>query len=291
MKRKSILLFGGSGLLGTRIQELLSQKYKILAPTREEVNLENKDDVERIVDEADSEIVVYAAGETNVDKAERDKAYAMTINSDAAGWVAKRAVRKNTQVIYFSTDAVFKGDQSERPYCETDILSPVNYYGITKAKGEEAILSTSKNNLVIRLITLYTSHYPKKLDFARIILKNLAERKPCFGIVDQFCNPTYSDDAVKGLDSVIERKITGIIHFGATDYVTNFQFAKEVAKQFGYEDSQILPITLSEFFKDKKASRAHYVWLDTTKAQRLLGRIILHTNLQNIQAFHATIIS
>lgn len=282
-----MLLFGGSGLLGTKIKELLSKNFAIAAPFRSKVNLEVRADVEKIIEEINPDVIVYAAGVTNVDWAEKNREYSMKINKDAISWIVKRAAFNQIPVIYFSTDAVFKGDKSESPYKETDTISPINYYGFTKAKGEDCVLSVSEKNLVIRLINLYTSFFSGKPDFARNILDKLSRKERCFGIVDQLFNPTFSNDAVRGLSDAIDKKISGILHLGATDYLTNYNFTQEIAYKFGYAKSAISPITLSDFFKGKRAKRAKYTWLDVAKAQKIFGQNLLHTNNQNLEIFHA----
>lgn len=282
-----MLLFGGSGLLGTRIRELLSSRYAIVAPVRAEVDLMFQNDVEKVIEKTESDVIVYAAGETNVDMAEKNREYSMKINKDAISWIVKRAAFNQIPVIYFSTDAVFKGDKSESPYKETDTISPINYYGFTKAKGEDSVLSVSEKNLVIRLINLYTSFFSGKPDFARNILDKLSRRERCFGIVDQYFNPTFSNDAVCGLSLAIDKKISGILHLGATDYLSNYHFAQQIAYMFGYDKTAISPITLSDFFKGKKAKRAKYAWLNVAKAQKIFGQNLLHTNNQNLEIFHA----
>ena len=76
----------------------------------------------------------------------------------------------------------------------------------------------------------------------------------------------------------------------ATDYLTNYDFARAVVTRFGFNAEKILPIDLSTFFKGKIAKRAQYTWLDTAKSQKLLGPRILHTNAQSIDLFYKNFI-
>ena len=62
-------------------------KYTIIAPVRTTVNLAEKSEVEKYMNSIETEIVVYAAGVTNVDEAEREKEYAMRVNTDAISWI------------------------------------------------------------------------------------------------------------------------------------------------------------------------------------------------------------
>lgn len=282
-----MLLFGGSGLLGTRIKELLKEKYTIISPTHAEVDLLAQRQVENTLGKKKYDVIVYAAGITSIDNVEQDKEYAMKLNRDVVVLIAKHAARMAVPLVYFSTDAVFKGDRSESPYTESDGVNPLNYYGLTKAEGEQVVLSASAKNLVIRLITLYTSFFSHRLDFARLVIAKLAHKETCYGISDQFYNPTFSDDAVQALFVALQKKVSGIFHAGATDYMTNYDFSRTLARTFHYDEKSILPITLAEFVKGKTVNRAQFPWLDTKKTQTILGSSVLHTNRQNISILHA----
>ncbi len=285
MKKKNILVFGGSGMLGTRIRELLSNKYNISSPSRKEVDITNRNAVEKFLDATSYNAVVYAAGETTQVGAGKNSEYAMQINFKSAEHVAKCLKKMNVPLVYISTDAVFNGIKKESPYKETDYVNPINFYGETKARGESAVLSASNENVVLRLITLYSANYERKTDFARKTIKNLIENTKFYGISDQYFNPTFSDDAVNGLSAVLDKKITGILHLGSTDYLTNFDFCVILAKKFGYGEQLIISISVEKFFKNEKIKRGKFCWLDTKKAQKLLGKNILHTNAKNIDNF------
>lgn len=285
MKKNTMLLFGGTGLIGTRIPELLSEKYNITSPTRLEVNLLNKNAVLNSLKSREYNVIVYAAGVTRQDIAEKERDLADKLNSIAVGWIAKTAKFTRTPVVYFSTDAVFRGDKKESPYTENDRVEPINYYGITKAQGENLVLSASNINLVLRLSSVFTADFKRKVDFARKILEKLSNGKRCAGIIDQILTPTFSDDAVFGLSRAIEKKVQGVIHLSSTDTISNYNFAKLVAGKFNYDKNLVIPCKLEEFFKDG-VKRSKYGWFDTTKAQKILGKDILHSNTHNINDFY-----
>ena len=149
MEKKKILLFGGTGLVGTRITQLLNQKYIIQAPLRSEVDLISRVEVEGVLDKNRYDAIVYVAGVTSQNLAEQEKELAMKINYESIDWISKKANLLKLPVVYFSTDAVFPCEESNKPYTEFQKTNPLNYYGITKANGEEAVLSAGDNNLVI----------------------------------------------------------------------------------------------------------------------------------------------
>ena len=279
-----MLLFGGTGLIGTRIQELLLEKYNIIAPNRMELDLMNKRAIKSFIGNRKFHVIVYAAGVTKQDVAERKHEIADKLNSLAVGWIANIARLTSTPVVYFSTDAVFKGDKDDSPYRETDKVEPVNYYGISKARGENLVLSTSNNNLVLRLSSVFTGKYERKIDLARKIVEKLSKREECFGIIDQFMTLTFSDDAAFGLLSAIKKNIKGILHLSSTDSISNYNFARLIAIKFNYDENLVIPCKMDEVVKDG-GKRSKDGWLDTTKAQKVLGKNILHSNTQNISKF------
>lgn len=258
-------------MVGSRILELLSSRYTIIAPRRDEVNISDKAQIKDTIQAIKPNHIIYAAAVSNPDAAEEQKEYAMHINAIVPGFIANLAAKGRFPLLYFSTDAVFPGYQKDRPYKENDRVDPVNYYGITKQKGEENVLSASGGNCVLRLITVYSHYYPKKKDTVRLAASAFQNGKQFTGIVDQYFNPTYVDDAVLAVDRVIEKKVKGVLHFGAAEFVSNYEFIEHIARVGGFHGIDIKKITVKDFCKGRKAKLGKYVWLDTAKAKNLLG--------------------
>ena len=232
MKSTKIILFGSTGLVGSRIIELLSKTYEIVNPTRDEVDLNKDYEIEKFLGKNQADYIVYAAGVTRQDQAEEEKDLALRLNATVPKIIAEIASKNSTPLIYFSTDAVFDGNKSDSPYREEDLIKPVNYYGFTKAYGEEAVLLKSDRNLILRLISVYTGHYEKKIDFARRALLKLSVNEHYEGITDLLFNPTYSDDAVNSLKCAIAKKASGVFHIGSSDIISNYEFMILLAESF-----------------------------------------------------------
>ena len=285
MEKKKMLLFGGTGMVGTRIRELLSDAYIITSPTRQEVDLTSKISIFNYFSNNLSDVVVYAAGITNQDIAEKEKELAKEINTNAIEYICLLARPRELPVVYFSTDAVFPCEKSNKPYTEFQKTNPLNYYGITKANGENAVLSICDNNLVIRLVSVYSSTFLAKLDFVRRIINKLSHNNSCDGIMDQHFNPTFSDVAVYALGRALEREISGILHIGATDCISNYDFAKLVASTFGYDIKLINAVNFEDLTKGKKVKRGKFCCIDTAYSQSKLGKEIFLSNFESIAKF------
>lgn len=283
--KKKIIVYGGSGLVGSRIVQILSHFYNIIAPTRSEIDITKKQDIEYHINKHSPNIIIYAAGLTSVDACEKYPDQATLLNAKTPGHIAKFADSLNIPVVYFSTDAVFDGTNDKHPYLENDKPNPISVYGKSKLQGEESVLSRASRHLIIRLITVYSSYFRKKLDPARRILEGLRKKENVYGITDQIINPVFVDDVVNSLNLMFKKNVKGIYHLGATDFVTNYEFAKKIAHQFNLDDSLVLPIELEEFFKNAPAKRTHYCWLNTEKFTKEFGDKTLHTVDEGITLF------
>ena len=282
---KKVLLFGGSGLVGSGIKQFLSDRYKITAPTHDEVDVTKKDHVTRIIEQIHPETIIYAVGLTSVDKAEQEPELAYLLNAKIPALIAKEAKSLGIPLLYFSTDAVFDGTMRNRPYKETDKANPISVYGKSKLLGEQMVMNISDKNYVARLIMPYSTIPPRRKNFAWIILDALKEGKEVFGITDQVINPIYINNIAEALHALIKNGASGIYHLGATDYVTNIEFIRKLAKIFNFNENLIREISFEEFFKGKKARRTKFCWLDTLKIRKKFGNNILHTTNEGIMLF------
>jgi len=275
-KKKRILLYGGTGLVGSGLVSLLSNTHTVVAPTHEKVNLTQKEEVFKNINSQKPDIIIYASGFSNVDSAEKDSEAALLFNYQIPKNIAEFANELGISVCYFSTDAVFRGDQSGRPYKEDDVPNPFSVYGKSKLKAEEALLKSSDKNLIFRIIMPYVSHYSKKKDFARIIVDTLKSKSVFAGITDQYINPIYIPTLCDAVNTALENELFGIYHLGALDFVTNYEFALKVANIFSFDQNLISKISLKSFLNNRSSLRAKYCWLDTGKFRKEIGDGILN---------------
>jgi len=285
MKSRKILLLGATGMVGSRISDLKPENINFVAPSRKELNLVKSAHLSQYIEDQKPDLIAYAAGIVRQDQAEQEQEAAELLNTTTPELLSKIALKNSIPLVYFSTDAVFDGKKSESPYREEDRKNPVNFYGLTKAKGEDLVLSASNKNLVIRLISVYSGNYVKKIDFARRGLEILSKGMKYDAIEDLYFNPTFVDDAANGFLKSIEKNINGILHVAAIDQITNYDFLKLMADEFQLNAGLVRPVKFKNFFKENSAKRGQFTWLDTSKAQKLLGKNILHTNLENIKKF------
>lgn len=284
MKQK-ILVYGISGMTGTRLSQLLKDKFKIMGPPHSHLDLTKKRAVVKNIKDVAPDQIVYLAGVTKVDDAQRNKRLAYLLNSKVPEYIAKISSKLDIPVNYISTDAVFEGKKKGKAYREDDKTGPISVYGRSKLSGEKAVLAASKQNSVIRTIMIYSSYFPHRKDFARSACEFLKNKREFAGIVDQIISPTFVDDLVWGIAAILKKRPGEIYHLAATDYTTNYGFVQKIAKAFKFDEKLIAKTTFSEFFKDKPAPRQQYSVLNTTKFRKEFGNGILHSIDQGIALF------
>lgn len=288
--KQKILVYGISGMTGTRLATLLRDKFRIIGPPHSHLDLTHKREVIKNIKDVAPDQIVYLAGVTKVDDAEHNRRLAFLLNAQVPQWISKISAKLNIPVNYISTDAVFDGREKGKKYREEDKTNPISTYGKSKLAGEKVILASSKQNSVIRSIMIYSSYFPHRKDFARSAYEFLKNKREFSGIADQIVSPTFVDDLVWALTAILGKKPGGIYHIAATDSTTNYGFVKKIANAFKFDQELITKTTFEEFFKDKPAPRQQYSVLSTRKFRKEFGNNILHTIDEGIKLFKKQIL-
>lgn len=286
-----LLLLGGSGLVGSRIVDLLSDRFNLIAPSSSELDVTNSTKIKECIEKIRPDLILYAAGFTNVDLAEIEKEACNILNVKAVEFFTNEAKKIHAPFYYLSTDYVFDGTKEDRPYKEVDIPNPMTgVYAKSKRDGEIVTLNGNAKNCVIRLIMPFSATYRKKMDIARLVLDKLKKGEKVLGVVDQKINPIFVDNLSLAISKILKKRASGIYHLGATTFITPNEFIKELARQFNFSQDLIEDVTFNEFNKARKAKRPQHTWLDTTKFRKEFGEGILHSVEDEIRSFKSQIL-
>lgn len=278
---KKLLIFGGSGLVGSKFIDLYNDSFEIKSPDVSEVDILNKDSVKKAVEDFIPDTVINFAAYTNVEEAENQKGdkegICYQINAIGAKNVAEVCCSLNKKLVHISTEYVFDGTKEISPYTEDDKPNPVNWYGATKYFGEQFVLESGCPLLIMRICMPFSPNYELKKDIARFFLDQLREKKEIKAVEDQRVTPTLVSDIAAGLKTLVDADASGIYHVSSTDSVTPLEFAKTIAEVFQLDYSLISGVSLDEYNKQKKARMLKYSWLNPTKFEEEFGEGILHT--------------
>lgn len=246
-----ILGTGLTGLVGSRIVELLSDQYEFENISRSTgIDILDKKAVREKIISSDASVVLHLAGFTDVDGCEKEKelgkeSYCYQLNVVATENIAQIAKEIGKKLIYISTDFVFDGEKSE--YMEEDIPNPVNWYGMTKYEGEKAVLSTLNNAIIARIAYPFAANVVKK-DFVRSVLSRLQTGQPLKMVTDHIMTPTFIDDIATAIDVLIKNNAEGIFHVVGSDSFSPYEEAGKIAAIFDIKNSDIEKTTREEFF-------------------------------------------
>lgn len=269
-----ILGTGLSGLVGSRIRELLLHKYEF-----EEISLESgtditkRDEVIRIIEKSNSDVVLHLAAKADVDGCEMDRERgeegdAWKINVIGTQNVVDVCQDTGKKIIYVSTDFVFDGENCpEDGYSEEDSPNPINWYAKTKYEGEKIVQKLDSDWIITRLAYPYRSTFPRK-DFARAILSILEQGKKVSAVEDHIITPTFIDDIANVLDVLIQTNAKGVFHVVGSQFVSPYEAAMLIAKELGFSQSLIQKTTRAKYFKNR-AKRPFCLKLKNDKIQKL----------------------
>lgn len=144
-----VLLTGGSGRLGTELQALLPPLGCVVeAPAHAEMDVTDFETAAKRIQTTVPELVVHAAGFTDVAGAEKQPLESWRINVEGTRTLALACRDAGVPLVHISTDYVFAGDRGG--YKEDDPLGPpINTYALTKIAAE-AVARCAPRILVIR---------------------------------------------------------------------------------------------------------------------------------------------
>lgn len=286
---KKVLVFGGSGLVGSKFITLHSQTFKINAPSTPEVDILNKDQIAKAVEQFNPDSIVNFAAYTNVEEAESQRGnqddICFQINANGAENVAEVAKKFDKHLVHISTEYVFDGKKESSPYIEEDKPNPINWYGQSKLIGEKFVLESGCKAVVVRISMPFSAHHEAKKDIARFFLEQLKMGNQVKAIEDQRITPTLVADIANALASILENQSAGIYHVSSKDSVTPLEFAKTIAEIFRLDYSLVSSINFMEYNKNKQAKLLKYSWLNPAKFEREFGDQILHTVEEDLIIF------
>ncbi|MBU0650362.1 dTDP-4-dehydrorhamnose reductase, partial [bacterium] len=207
MKTK-ILVTGSNGMLGKEIVEKLSQdaEAEVVGVDKQDFDITDKKNTQKYIDKICPDFIIHTAAYTNVDKAEQEREACFLVNETGSLNLVQAGDSCGAVFCYISTDFVFDGVKNN-PYLETDKPNPINVYGFSKYKGEQAVSNTTDKYFILRTSWLYGKHGKNFID----TIINLAKTRQELDIVsDQIGSPTYAQDIAENIMHILNTKKFGI---------------------------------------------------------------------------------
>ena len=196
-----VLVIGSDGQLGLEFQKISNSLDSLswIFSTIKTLDLLRLETISSYLNDINPSVIINCAAYTCVEKAETESKLANTINYKAVGFISKWTSDNNKKLIHVSTDYVFDG-LSKLPLSENSITNPVNEYGRSKLKGEQACFNNDPNSIIIRTSWLYSS-FGK--NFVKTMIDLMKNNNSVKVVNDQIGSPTYAYDLTKVIIEII----------------------------------------------------------------------------------------
>ena len=201
-----ILVSGANGQLGNEMRVLAAQDGRneyLFTDVNQVEGLETQyldicdaSAVKEILLGEKVDVIVNCAAFTNVDAAETNEALAEKLNALAPEHLAKAAAETGALLIHVSTDYVFGAEPYNTPCREDQSGTPTGVYGLTKLHGEQRIMASACQYVIVRTAWLY-SEFGK--NFCKTMLNLTATRPQLKVVFDQVGTPTYALDLARAI--------------------------------------------------------------------------------------------
>jgi dTDP-4-dehydrorhamnose reductase len=224
------VVVGGTGRLGSALRAAGT----VRAPGRDALDLVRSSEAEMAAVVGGAPWVINAAALAGVDDCEREPARSDAVNAEGPGRLARACRAAGVPLLHISTDYVFGGGQA--PYAEGAERCPLQAYGRSKARGEEAVLAAGA--AVARVSWLFG---PDGGPYQRWVLGQ-ADGESVEVHVDQRSRPTPLPGLARWLLAAAERLADSprILHPAGGPPATRAEWARAILRAHG-RDLPVVP--------------------------------------------------
>lgn len=236
-----VMVLGATGLLGQALVREL-QDEQLFALSSKDVDLRDSARVLQVIRDSRPDWIILAAAYTDVDGCESNRELAFAINAQGAINVAEAAAENDSRLLFLSTDYVFDGAKRS-PYGAGDTRNPINVYGESKARAEEALLQILPDVCIVRTSWLFGAGGKC---FPATILQLAANRSEISVVRDQSGCPTYTVDLANAIRQLCRKSARGIVHATNAGGCTWHDLAHEIVR-ISRLTTVVKPVSTAEF--------------------------------------------
>lgn len=218
------MIFGAKGQLGQDLLRVFAHTGETRGYDLPEVDISDETALQPVVHEFAPDLILNAAGFSQVEDAESHLEEAFLANETGARNVAELAAYHGIPVVYYSSSMIF-GDREE-PWKPGDAICPDTAYGRSKAAGEVATRRANSRHFIVRCGWLYG---PGGRNYVETMLRSEADS--VLEIDDSELGSTmYSLDLAEATLGLVRTHAFGIYHASNEGACTRYDFAREVVR-------------------------------------------------------------
>jgi dTDP-4-dehydrorhamnose reductase len=262
MYKPKVVITGSTGLIGTRVVDLLSDRFEFI-PLRQEdgFDITDREATSSKLQDARFDFLLHLAAYTNVDKAEEERELCHRINVIGTQNLLEICEIKKAKMLLVSTDYVLDGLTPE-PKDENTPPHPLGYYGQTKLEAEQLIKG---KGMIVRLTSPYRAEFTPKKDLVRTLKFLLETGKPLSMVSDNLIVPTFVDDIADAFGYLMQHFSSEIYHIVGPHAHSTYDVAVHIARHYHLNTSLITRTMYKDYSKGRTATRPQYANIITTK--------------------------
>jgi dTDP-4-dehydrorhamnose reductase len=264
-----MLVIGARGFLGAHLMRASASLYDVVsgnrvstAPMGVPIDITRESSVDSAFQATRPDVVLLLAALSDIDQCETDQEHAYAVNVIGAKHVANACARTQCRLLFTSSAAVFDG--CKHGYTEDDLVSPINFYGQTKAMAETTILGIVPSAVIMRIALAIGFALTKGTNS---LLDGLAERWALGGSVEmltfEYRNPIDAVTLSEFILRLLNNDAQGVFHIGAKDPISRYELGMKLANRMNYS-GRVLPQAV---LKPGRAPRGPDHFLMTNKIE------------------------
>ncbi len=262
-----ILVTGTAGMLAPYLIERAKDYGVVITTARKnsdvDCDLSNDRSIKSMLLRVNPDVVIHAAGLTNIEKCENNFNKADESNHKTTANFVNH-LNHSTQLVVISTDQVYPDNLG--PHTE-DKVGPVNNYGITKLAGENAAKGY-KNVLILRTNMFGHSLTDGRLSIDDFIINSVREKKAITLFSDIYFSPLHMSTLSEIIFKMVDKKIKGIFNVGCRNGMSKADFGLAVINHIGLSTDTV-ELGSSDLIKGR-VKRPHDMRLDVSRLENVL---------------------
>jgi dTDP-4-dehydrorhamnose reductase len=223
-------------------------EFEVLGLTRHDLDVSDRDAVQRAIRAARPDVIVHLAAYTAVDRAETEAPLCFAVNGAGTESMSLAAHEVGAHLIAISTDYVFDGNKGGA-YVEEDATNPLNVYGASKRAGE---LLCSSADTVVRTSWVMGV---RGTNVAHVIAERALSGASVRFVNDQTGTVTVASDLARVLATLVRERPGGLWHVANSGTTTWFDVAHYIGEILGRDEGFATAIATADLDPAPLATR------------------------------------
>jgi len=277
--QETILILGGSGLLGHHCYEQLKMDFNVIQTYNSHISdktnseffsIEQKSKLENIFLRYKPKAIINTIALVTVDGCELNPKKAKVMNSEFVSYLVdmmKKTGLSDSHLLQISSASIYgiKEEGDIKPWVETDDTKPISVYANTKLDGE---LSARKHQgpLTILRTDFYGINPLSEKSLLWWIINRATNGEVMDGWENIHFSPVSATKLANILAQIIQNNIEGVFNAGCKNACNKYDFAKTVCDLINIQGK----VKKTRLLQDKELIRPDYTVLNSTKLNALI---------------------